>query len=994
MTTPSSQKIHELEKRIQELESALTDAKGREKDSFDRETKYRMMVENAREAICVSQGGRIVFINPAFLNILGVQASDVLGKSIVDLVPPEYRTGILERMGSFQAGAELDTSQVLKILSKKGDVKWVSVNTVGIQWQGHRAGLLIASDVTESKLAELERETTVEFLGLVNEWHVKTELFEKILNFFKKHSGCDAAGIRLREGDDFPYYMTKGFPPQFILAEKYLCQREPGGSIALDGSGHAVLDCMCGNVIRGRTDPALPIFTQRGSFWTNGPTESWSTSTEKELQTFTRNGCNEEGYESVALIPIHFGEERLGLLQLNHHGKSAFTLRQIVLYEKLVDYLGVAIAQAQSKEALGESEETYRSLFENTLNGFAYCRMIFDDGEPADFLYLSVNQAFTSHTGLKDVVGKKASEVIPGIRESDRELLKTYGRVSLTGQPETFETYVKGLEMWFHISVYSPKKGYFAAVFDVITERKKMEESLRESESRIRSLVMGAPEGIFVQVDGQFAFVNPALMEILGATDALQLLGTDVLKRVDSPFHEMVQSRLQSSVGLLEGKRPKEMVWIRLDGAPVPVETSVVDLNYGGRNAHLVFVHNISNRKKMEEEKEKLQSALYHSQKLESVGRLAGGVAHDFNNMLTLILCNAEMALEQQAPGHPARENLVDIRKAALRSSDLTRQLLAFARKQLANPKVLNLNETLEGMLQLLRRLIGENIRLVWNPSENLWPVRVDPTQIDQILANLCINARDAIGETGTIQIETRAVRLDEAYCSLRPDLVPGDYALLSVTDDGCGMDAESLKKVFEPFYTTKAVGKGTGLGLATVYGIVKQNQGLITVYSEPGKGTNFKIYLPRHDEKAGLGQSEEAPAPPVRGHETILLVEDEPGILKIAKRMLEGLGYRVLAAPTPGEALRLAAENPGKIQLLVTDVVMSEMNGRELAQKLSAVLPDLKRLFMSGYSANIIAQQDLMEDRDRFLQKPFSVQELAAAVRDTLESGITEKNR
>jgi signal transduction histidine kinase/CheY-like chemotaxis protein len=436
------------------------------------------------------------------------------------------------------------------------------------------------------------------------------------------------------------------------------------------------------------------------------------------------------------------------------------------------------------------------------------------------------------------------------------------------------------------------------------------------------------------------------------------------------------------------------MVWIRLDGAPVPVETSVVDLNYGGRNAHLVFVHNISNRKKMEEEKEKLQSALYHSQKLESVGRLAGGVAHDFNNMLTLILCNAEMALEQQAPGHPARENLVDIRKAALRSSDLTRQLLAFARKQLANPKVLNLNETLEGMLQLLRRLIGENIRLVWNPAENLWPVRVDPTQIDQILANLCINARDAIGETGTIHIETRAVRLDEAYCSLRPDLVPGDYALLSVTDDGCGMDAESLKKVFEPFYTTKAVGKGTGLGLATVYGIVKQNQGLITVYSEPGKGTNFKIYLPRHDEKAGVGQSEEAPAPPVRGHETILLVEDEPGILKIAKRMLEGLGYRVLAAPTPGEALRLAAENPGEIQLLVTDVVMSEMNGRELAQKLSAVLPDLKRLFMSGYSAHIIAQQDLMEDRDRFLQKPFSVQELASAVRATLESGISEKKR
>ena len=391
-------------------------------------------------------------------------------------------------------------------------------------------------------------------------------------------------------------------------------------------------------------------------------------------------------------------------------------------------------------------------------------------------------------------------------------------------------------------------------------------------------------------------------------------------------------------------------------------------------------------RKRADEERGKLQAQLLQAQKMESVGRLAGGVAHDFNNMLGVILGHTELALAEVEPSSPIHEDLQQIHKATLRSTDVIRQLLAFARKQTIAPRPFDLNEAVESMLKMLRRLIGEDIELAWLPASAPCPVMLDPTQLDQVLANLCVNARDAIAGVGRIVIETSAVSIEEAVAEGLPYVRPGEYVMLSVSDDGCGMDEETVRMLFEPFFTTKEPGKGTGLGLATVYGIVKQNDGFINVYSEPGTGSTFKIYFRRHaGDLAGEPAGEESAVPTGAG-ETILVVEDEASILTLTERLLGTLDYRVLTARTPDEALAVADRHGGGISLLITDVVMPGMNGKELAERLTASFPDLRCLYMSGYSADVIAHRGMLDAGVHFIQKPFSTSDLAAAVRRALK--------
>jgi len=400
----------------------------------------------------------------------------------------------------------------------------------------------------------------------------------------------------------------------------------------------------------------------------------------------------------------------------------------------------------------------------------------------------------------------------------------------------------------------------------------------------------------------------------------------------------------------------------------------------------LEFSIDITKRKKAEDEREKLHAQLNQAQKMESVGRLAGGVAHDFNNMLGIILGYTELALERVGLDESLHADLEEIRRAAQRSADLTRQLLAFSRKQTIAPKVLDFNATVKDMLNMLRQLIGEDINLAWKPGRGLWPINMDPSQIDQMLVNLCVNARDAIADIGTISVETCNTTLDEEYCAQQAGFAPGEYVMLTVSDDGCGMDAETLLSLFEPFFTTKEQDKGTGLGLATVYGIVKQNNGFINVYSEPGQGTTFNIYLPRYAAKTEPLPKKVPVQATVRGHETILLVEDEPAILKMTTIMLERHGYTVLKASIPGEAIRLAREHIGRIDLLLTDVIMPEMNGRELSENLVSIHPDIKLLFMSGYTANVITKHGVLNEGEHFIQKPFTMNDLGMKLREVME--------
>jgi PAS domain S-box-containing protein len=528
----------------------------------------------------------------------------------------------------------------------------------------------------------------------------------------------------------------------------------------------------------------------------------------------------------------------------------------------------------------------------------------------------------------------------------------------------------------------------------VAIDRKRYLDRLQKSEEQYRELVENA-NSIILRIDknGRISFFNEFAQRFFGY-QADEVIGRSMVGTI-VPETDSTGSDLRTLIADIE-RHPEhhetnENENVRSDGTRVWISwTNKPFYNTAGELVDILCVGNdITARKRSEDEKVKLRQQLTQAQKMESVGRLAGGVAHDFNNMLGVILGHTELALNRLDPGQPLVKHLQEIGKAARRSADLTRQLLAFARKQTVAPQILDLNDIVDGMLTMLRRLIGEDIHLVWSPGKNLGMINIDPSQLDQILANLFVNARDAIVDTGKITIETGAMIFDEAYCMTHAGFVPGEYILLAVSDNGCGMDSEILAHLFEPFFTTKETGKGTGLGLATIYGIVKQNSGFINVYSEPGHGTTFKIYLPRHLAKAAQAPKGDTASSEVRGNESILLVEDEPMILDITKTMLELQGYKVLPAATPGEAIRLAREHAGQIHLLMTDVVMPEMNGRDLAKNLLSLYPGLKRLFMSGYTANVIAHHGVLDEGVHFIQKPFSISDLAAKIREVLGGDV-----
>jgi two-component system, cell cycle sensor histidine kinase and response regulator CckA len=538
------------------------------------------------------------------------------------------------------------------------------------------------------------------------------------------------------------------------------------------------------------------------------------------------------------------------------------------------------------------------------------------------------------------------------------------------------------------VAEYDHEKNIVYGIIQDITARRHAEDSFRDIEKRLRSLIDSAPFGAHIyelDVHGRLIFkgYNKAADRILGV-DNSQFLG----KTIEEAFPPLILTEIPecyrrvASTGVAYNTDQIEYKDAEILGA---FEVRAFQIEPGWMTA---FFIDITERKKAEIEKRKLQEQLVQAQKMESIGRLAGGVAHDFNNLLNVILGHAEMALLDINTDHPYFESFFQIRSAARHSAELTRQLLTFARKQTIAPIVIDLNAALELMLRMMQRLIGEDIELAWIPGTDLWTIRIDPSQINQVLANLCINSRDAIDGSGKITIETKNLTIDDSYCSSHAGFIPGEFVMLAVSDNGSGMDKETMGQLFEPFFTTKNPGKGTGLGLATVYGIVKQNDGFINVYSEPAQGTTFTIYMPRYSGTETTVLTDYTNEPDITGgNETILLVEDESSILGMAKTMLESLGYRVLASSFPEEALILASENSRSINLLMTDVIMPKMNGRELSQNLLTLYPHIKCLYMSGYTANVIAHHGVLDEGINFIQKPFSMHELAAKVREVLDS-------
>ncbi|NTU60127.1 MAG: PAS domain S-box protein, partial [Deltaproteobacteria bacterium] len=618
----------------------------------------------------------------------------------------------------------------------------------------------------------------------------------------------------------------------------------------------------------------------------------------------------------------------------------------------------------RATDALRRSEEEYRSLFEHSREGLLVL-------EAPTWTFTAVNPAGVAMFGA---------------RSREELLCLAPWQLSPERQPDGKPSPAKALEMietalrrghhffeWVHrrldgggdfpaevflVRVEQGGKLVLQGTVRDVSARKRTQKALAESEERYRSLFDQAVDGIaVVEAEGEALRVNAAFARMHGYESPEEMASLTLADLRTPATALLAQERRRR---LLEGETTMfEAEHYRKDGSVVPllIDGSLVSL--GGKSHFLGFCRDLTAARAAQAAKEKLEAQFRHAQKLESVGRLAGGVAHDFNNMLSIIIGRTDLALRQLAPTDPARADLAEVAAAAHRSAELTNQLLAFARQQTANPRVIDLNTAISQMLKMLKRLIGEDVELVWQPGEELWGVSLDPSQLDQILANLVVNARDAIAGAGGVTVATENVSFGEAA----GDRGGGEYVLLTVRDTGCGMPPEVLEQLFEPFYTTKELGKGTGLGLSTVYGIVHQNGGSVTVESQPGEGTTFRIHLPRSRLPLDDGGRDDDGAGAAGGTETLLVVEDDDAILLTVRSMLERSGYTVLPARTAEEALARFSGHEGEVHLLLTDVLLPKMNGCELARVLRHRQPGLACLYTSGYSADVIARTGLVAE-------------------------------
>ena len=640
----------------------------------------------------------------------------------------------------------------------------------------------------------------------------------------------------------------------------------------------------------------------------------------------------------------------------------------------------------RAEEALRRAEERFRNILDCMAEG---C-MLIDFG----WTYLYINEAAAKHEpgGRADLVGRSMLEVRQGVENTD--FFAHYRRCMEERLPSRFQTSFTifgGGTRSYQISVVPVPEGIFVLSLDV-TDREQAEKELRRSEERLRQAIRVSNTGIFDHDhSSDLVYWSPEQYAMYGVDPSTPITVAEYLSRVHPEDRERIAAavrRAHDPAG--DGFFDIEHRLVRPDGTVRWTSIRSQTFFEGvGENRHPVrtvgAANDITERKQAEADKAKLEMQLFQAQKMESIGRLAGGVAHDFNNLLTVINGYTDLLLQGVSGGDPMEKSLQEIKKAGQRAAELTQQLLAFGRKQITMPKVLNLNHLVGDVENLLRRLIGEDISLATILSPALGRVIADPSQIVQVLMNLAANGRDAMPNGGRLRIETANIELDDRYEGEHPEATPGPYVRLTVSDSGSGMDAETRAHLFEPFFTTKKVGEGTGLGLATVYGAVKQAGGFIRVYSEPGRGSTFKIYLHRVQDAIETERAPCSPAGTLHGTETILLVEDQPELRQLARTILESYGYEVLEASDAEEAMRLAERWSAQIHLMLTDVVMPGMNGWELANRMKRLRPDTKVIYMSGYAANA-SPGEIQEAGIDYLQKPLTPDDLVCKVREVLE--------
>jgi PAS domain S-box-containing protein len=649
----------------------------------------------------------------------------------------------------------------------------------------------------------------------------------------------------------------------------------------------------------------------------------------------------------------------------------------------------------RAEEALRRSEELYRSLFENMLEGFAHCRMIVDGERPVDYIHLNVNSAFETLTGLRDAAGKKASEVIPGIKESDPGFIETCGRVASTGIPEQFEIYLVALKMWFSISAYSPQKGYFTAVFDVITERKLAEEE----RMRLAAAVEQSADAVIItNTKWVIDYVNPAFTAITGYS-AKEAVGQPlrIPKKEDQHLLALYREIRKTLAGgeTWSGRFTNA----KKDGSSYETEAMAFPVRHKtGAVISYVSIHRDVTRQL------KLEKDLRQAQKMEAIGTLAGGIAHDFNNILAAIVGYTEMARLRLEPEDPLRRNLDQVLKAGARATELVKRILAFSRQTEQSHQPVRIASVVKDALALLRPSLPATIeiqkRISLSADEGV--IFADPTEIQRVVMNLCTNAAHAMrARGGVLLVALSNVKIAE-HCGWKaeneglasdvfhptagtradiyPPLAPGSYVRLEVSDTGDGMAPEVMERIFDPYFTTKKVGEGTGLGLSVVQGIVRTYGGEMTVHSEPGKGATFEVFF-RGIEKQILVEAETKPAL-AAGGERILFVDDEKALAELGKELLESLGYKVIATTSSIEALETFKSDPYAFDLVITDMTMPGLRGEELAKEIIAMRPGMPIILCTGYSELVDENQARQIGVREFVMKPWMVSKFAETIR------------
>ena len=805
--------------------------------------------------------------------------------------------------------------------------------------------------------------------GALNQATYEQDVLNNALKQIMYLPGVQAGWISLREGETgFRLAAACGLPPALEV---------PG---AFEG------DCLCRRkLLAGELDQTTNIL---------------------ECERLQQAKGDTRGLCCHASVPLWIGNRVVGVMNLAGPEQGLFSDEDLeILYsvgnqvavalertqllqqmEKKVEERTAALTEEiaerrQAQEALRASEARYRRLFEAAKDG-----ILILDATTGEIIDVNPFLIHLLQYPREEFLGRRLWEMgafkdLEACKTAFREL-QDKEQIRYEDLPlETSDGRLIAVEFVSNVYQVDRLKVIQCNIRD-ISDRRRTEEAMRASEERYRDLFENANDIIYtLNLEGNFTSLNKSGERITGYTQA-EIREQNIVQLVVPESQELIR-QLMVQKSAQEPTAPYEMEIVTKDGQRVALEVSN-RLMYQ-QNGKPVGIQGIA---RDVTERKQLQLQLSQSQKMEAIGRLAGGVAHDFNNHLGIIIGYSELLLERLGPDDPLRKNARMIKEAGLRSAALTRQLLAFSRRQVFEPKVLNLNEVVTEIEKMLRPLIGEDIELVTLLNPELGKVRADPSQIDQVIMNLAVNSRDAMPQGGRLTIETANVELDESYARTHVTVQAGSYVMLAVSDTGMGMDTETQTHMFEPFFTTKEKGKGTGLGLAMAYGIVKQSGGYIWVYSEPGQGTTFKIYLPRLEAGVREAETERVSSAALQGEETVLLVEDEGMLRELAREFLQSSGYTVLEAGNGAEAIEVSKRHQGLIHLLMTDVVMPGMSGRELTQRMKGHRPDTKVLYVSGYTDDVVLRNGMLEPGTAFLQKPFTRDTLMHKVRDVLEGG------